>query len=178
MPSRSSKPVESPISPSARVCAASISAMVSRIAALIWTTPVPRMLLVARSDSCLPASLNSSSARRPSGSCPRSANGSQGDELALDGVLANDAGIGAHVGGARCVVGNGAQVRRAPGLFKLAPAFQVIGQRHRVERSPGVRQALQGGEDGAMVTVEEVLARHQLCRLIPGGVVPHETAQQ
>ena len=61
--------------------------------------------------------------------------------------LAHDLGVGLDVGGARGVLGDGAQVGQPAGVLQLARLLQGLRQGDHVEGLLVLRQLAHGGED-------------------------------
>ncbi len=99
------------------------------------------------------------------------------DELAENGPLPHDGGIGLDVcrrGGVLC---QRTQIGQPSRRLQLTDLLQTLGKGDGIERGVALRQLLHGAEDEAVIATVEVLFVKQVGHLIPGIAVQHQAAQ-
>ena len=96
------------------------------------TYPLPREPFGDREDS--PLGLSTRSRALSPSSAPHRARdlAARADQLAQQRALLDDLRVGTHVGGARRVARQRAEIGKPAGIVELAEALQVFGDRHRI----------------------------------------------
>ncbi len=99
------------------------------------------------------------------------------DQLPQGGPLADDARVGLDVRHRRRVLRQLGEVSKATHLGQLPFAFELLGERHHIDRLVGFGEFVDGAEDQAMVMAVEVTIGHGVGDALPGVVVEHQATQ-
>ena len=103
--------------------------------------------------------------------------GTDADQLAQRGPLANDRGVCLDVGYRGSVLGQLGQVGQAADLRGQAFLVQLLVQGNHVKWLVGIGQLVHGTENQAVVMPVEIAIRHLVQHPLPGVVVQHQATE-